>query len=63
LVIAERTAARHIENIFNKLGMHSRAQIAAWAAQHGLLTGGLAPQEPAGVAPRRSQVGARTLPP
>jgi DNA-binding CsgD family transcriptional regulator/tetratricopeptide (TPR) repeat protein len=37
LVIAERTAARHLENIFNKLGVHSRAEIGAWAAQHGLL--------------------------
>jgi predicted ATPase/DNA-binding CsgD family transcriptional regulator len=40
LVIAERTAARHVESILNKLGFHSRAQIAAWAAQHGLLAGG-----------------------
>ena len=39
LIIAERTVARHIESIFNKLGFHSRAQIAAWAVQHGLLAG------------------------
>jgi DNA-binding NarL/FixJ family response regulator len=31
---------RHVEHILNKLGAHSRAEIAAWAAQHGLLAGG-----------------------
>jgi predicted ATPase/DNA-binding CsgD family transcriptional regulator len=30
LVIAEPTAERHVANIFNKLGVHSRAQVAAW---------------------------------
>jgi DNA-binding NarL/FixJ family response regulator len=34
LVIAEPTAERHVANIFSKLGVHSRAQIAAWAAEH-----------------------------
>jgi DNA-binding NarL/FixJ family response regulator len=37
LVVAERTASRHVEHILNKLGVHSRAEVAAWAAQHGLL--------------------------
>jgi DNA-binding NarL/FixJ family response regulator len=37
LVVAERTAARHLENIFNKLGLHSRAQLTAWAVRQGLL--------------------------
>jgi non-specific serine/threonine protein kinase len=36
LVIAERTAETHVQNIFNKLGFTSRAQVAAWAAEHGL---------------------------
>jgi len=30
LVIAEPTAERHVANILSKLGLHSRAQIAAW---------------------------------
>jgi non-specific serine/threonine protein kinase len=30
LVIAESTADRHLANIFNKLGLHSRAELAAW---------------------------------
>jgi len=37
LAIAERTAEGHVERIRAKLGFRSRAQIAAWAAQHGLL--------------------------
>jgi non-specific serine/threonine protein kinase len=36
LTIAERTAENHVEHILTKLGFHSRAQIAAWAAQQGL---------------------------
>jgi DNA-binding CsgD family transcriptional regulator/tetratricopeptide (TPR) repeat protein len=36
LVISERTADAHVQNILNKLGFSSRAQIAAWAAEHGL---------------------------
>ncbi len=34
LSIAERTAETHIGNILNKLSFHSRAQIAAWVAEH-----------------------------
>jgi predicted ATPase/DNA-binding CsgD family transcriptional regulator len=37
LVIAEKTAEVHARNVRAKLGLSSRAQIAAWAAQHGLL--------------------------
>ena len=37
LVIAERTADRHVENILHKLDFRSRAQIAAWAVDRGLL--------------------------
>jgi non-specific serine/threonine protein kinase len=36
LGIAEKTANSHIQNILNKLGFNSRAQIAAWAATEGL---------------------------
>jgi DNA-binding NarL/FixJ family response regulator len=39
LVIAEGTARVHVEHILTKLGLHSRTQLAAWAAQHGLLDG------------------------
>jgi DNA-binding CsgD family transcriptional regulator len=42
LVITEATAERHIRNIFDKLGLASRAQLAIWAHEHGL-----APQRPA----------------
>jgi non-specific serine/threonine protein kinase len=34
LVIAERTAETHARNIREKLGLATRAQIAAWAATH-----------------------------
>jgi DNA-binding CsgD family transcriptional regulator/class 3 adenylate cyclase len=39
LGIAESTAERHVVNVLNKLGQHSRTQIAAWAAAQGLTTG------------------------
>jgi DNA-binding CsgD family transcriptional regulator len=38
LVIAERTAERHVENIMGKLDFTSRAQIAAWAVETGQVT-------------------------
>jgi non-specific serine/threonine protein kinase len=34
LFIAEPTAERHAANIFSKLGVHSRAQVAAWSVEH-----------------------------
>jgi DNA-binding CsgD family transcriptional regulator/class 3 adenylate cyclase len=36
LVISAATAERHVVNIFNKLGFHSRSQLAAWVVEHGL---------------------------
>jgi DNA-binding CsgD family transcriptional regulator len=36
LSIAPRTAEAHVENIRRKLGVRSRAQIAAWATEHRL---------------------------
>ncbi|MGW0231636.1 ATP-binding protein [Actinopolymorpha singaporensis] len=35
LVIAQRTAESHVENILVKLGFTSRAQVAAWTAEQG----------------------------
>ena len=37
LVISERTADNHVTNILNRLGLDNRAQVAVWAAEHGLL--------------------------
>ena len=37
LVISERTVETHISNILAKLGYSARTQIAAWAAEKGLL--------------------------
>jgi len=34
LYISDRTAEGHVEQVRNKLGFSSRAQVAAWAAQH-----------------------------
>lgn len=38
LVVTERTAETHVQNILNKLGFTSRAQVAAWAVEQGLHT-------------------------
>jgi DNA-binding CsgD family transcriptional regulator len=37
LVISEKTAARHVANLFVKLGVHTRAEAARLAAERGLL--------------------------
>jgi DNA-binding CsgD family transcriptional regulator len=37
LVITEGTARVHVEHVLAKLGLHSRAQLAAWAVQRGHL--------------------------
>lgn len=34
LTIAERTAGNHVMHVMNKLGVHSRAQIAAWVMRY-----------------------------
>jgi len=36
LAVAPRTAEAHVENIRRKLGVRSRAQIAAWVTEHRL---------------------------
>jgi ATP/maltotriose-dependent transcriptional regulator MalT len=38
LVISEKTVARHISNIFTKLGLSSRSAATAYAYEHGLVT-------------------------
>jgi len=37
LGISEKTVARHVSNIFTKLGLSSRAAATAYAYQHGLV--------------------------
>ena len=37
LFISEKTVARHVSNIFDKLGVSSRTGAAAWAYQHNLI--------------------------
>ena len=36
LVIAPRTADTHVGNILSKLDLHTRAELAVWAVEHGL---------------------------
>jgi non-specific serine/threonine protein kinase len=38
LVVTEAAAAKHVEHILDKLSVGTRAQIAAWAAERGLVT-------------------------
>jgi DNA-binding CsgD family transcriptional regulator len=37
LFLSEKTVARHVSNIFTKLGISSRAGATAWAYEHGLV--------------------------
>ena len=58
LFIAERTAEGHLEQIRNKLGFHSRAEVAAWAVTNGLVVG----KAPAVAVPRSSAPAAVLVP-
>lgn len=42
LVVSKRTAEAHVTHVLTKLGLRSRAQIALWAARHGLVESGAA---------------------
>jgi non-specific serine/threonine protein kinase len=53
LVIGERTAEMHVSHVLGKLGMTSRAQIAAWAVGRGLLADETDATAPTPLAPRR----------
>jgi non-specific serine/threonine protein kinase len=37
LFVSRRTVESHISHILGKLGLTTRAQVAVWATQHGLL--------------------------
>ena len=37
LFVSEKTVDRHVSNIFDKLGVPTRAAATAWAYQHGLV--------------------------
>jgi ATP/maltotriose-dependent transcriptional regulator MalT len=41
LVVSQKTVARHVANIFGKLGVSSRSAATAYAYEHGLIQGGL----------------------
>jgi DNA-binding NarL/FixJ family response regulator len=44
LVIAEKTAANHLQHVLEKLALHTRTQLAARAGELGLAPGGAAPK-------------------
>ncbi len=46
LVISERTVESHVANILSKLGFTARTQIAAWAAEKGLVKNGKLDRRP-----------------
>jgi DNA-binding CsgD family transcriptional regulator/tetratricopeptide (TPR) repeat protein len=59
LIITERTATSHVQHIRTKLGVRSRAQIAVWVAENGLLASPVSPADRAARSPRRARPGRR----
>jgi DNA-binding CsgD family transcriptional regulator len=57
LFIAERTAEGHLEQVRNKLGFHSRSQVAAWAVSSGLVAGKAGVDAPLSAAPAAATPG------
>jgi Bacterial regulatory proteins, luxR family len=53
LVVTPKTAANHIEHIYTKLGISSRAAATLYATQHGLM-GAFASAKPLGPLPQPS---------
>jgi DNA-binding NarL/FixJ family response regulator len=47
LVIAPKTVGRHVEHVYSKAGVSSRAAAALFAMEHGLLQMGHSPDSPA----------------
>ena len=43
LVISEKTVSRHLANVYAKAGVSSRTAAAAWAREHGIEAGSVAP--------------------
>lgn len=39
LSISASTVKNHLTNIYSKLGLHTRAELVAWAWEHGLVKG------------------------
>lgn len=37
LTLSTRTIERHVQNIYNKLGVHNRVEAANWASRHGIV--------------------------
>lgn len=37
LVLSPRTVERHIQNVYNKLGVHNRVEASNWAREHGIV--------------------------
>ena len=54
LVLTSGTVANHIQHIFDKLGFHHRAQVAAWVAG-----GGLDPAKDGAAEPEESEIPSR----
>jgi DNA-binding CsgD family transcriptional regulator len=55
LIVSGRTADAHVQNILNKLGFNTRAQIAAWAVESGLTADQEAETSVPGVLPTKAR--------